>query len=200
MGPATSSLRVQQWIREAPTNFLIEFPDTERQLEFLLRQTDPGKIKHAISQLCVVPLTPENIQKQQCRTYMVRIMHSILSANQDESMDVDEINEIEIEAIMEDVVTSVSSSNSSTDLLISNEVMPLYSDMDDDALRALMESNGMKSRSREVMIGRLTDIWKQSVGHKQNHGVELEHNARDINISLNTMHRIKYNVIQSVKK
>ena len=173
---SSSSRRVQRWIHEAPMNFLIEFPETQRQLIFLAQQTDSSMIQNAISQLRIIPLTPENHQKQICRTYMVKIMNEMLNnkislmndQNEEEDDNEDDRNDnvvvaIEIEETMEDVVALVSRSHSNSAATLqstSSTTMPIYNQMEDDVLRSLMESNGMKSRGRQVMIDRLTEIWK----------------------------------------
>ena len=77
---SSSSQRVAQWIKEAPANFLIEFPDTREQLEFLTRQTDSASVERCVAQLQVIPLTPENVQKETCRAYMLQILKISLLA------------------------------------------------------------------------------------------------------------------------
>jgi hypothetical protein len=107
--------RVLKWIQNAPANFLIEFPDTVEQLNMLNEQTDTTLIEDAIKKLSIVPLTPDNHQKEKCRQYMLTIMRKMLqdlsSSNRDnEVQDMievggggggGEVDEVEIQDMIE---------------------------------------------------------------------------------------------------
>jgi len=293
---SSSSQRVAQWLKEAPANFLIEFPDTREQLEFLTRQTDSASVERCVAQLQVIPLTPENVQKETCRAYMLQILKEMLlelteknkveeeaSSEMDDSdsnqslddsdenkdsggsadgsaisddddddggddsiggsgsggsdtsdtsgieinqkSDVDgidlcspssaDVNADELDDSMDDSILNISldlgprrriqvavpiskssperaslnvdagstsaakqSSQESSSRMTSRDgqassalslssIMPMFQNMSDDVLRERMELNGMKSRSRSVMISRLQEIWKMAHSDSQ---------------------------------